>query len=142
LALEPVIDEENDVMLGFYPPELASLRCDVLQKYGVLENVSMIEKLKSMGEMGQVGTGELDPLVEDNNNNNENNNNNVEEDVAADISVVGVGGDQQKLTMSETGPEDDTTANNNIDDSHGRQENDSDARDDNDVRAIRNALKL
>lgn len=141
LALEPVIDEENDVMLGFYPPELASLRCDVLQKYGVLENVSMIEKLKSMGEMGQVGTGELDPLFEDNNNKNENNNNNVEEDVAADISVVGVG-DQQKLTMSETGPEDDTTANNNIDDSHGRQENDRDARDDNDVSAIRNALKL
>lgn len=65
MALEPVIDEENDVMLGFYPPDLASLRCDVLQKYGELENVSMIEKLKSMGEMGQVGTGELDPVVDD-----------------------------------------------------------------------------
>jgi hypothetical protein len=65
LALEPVIDEENDVMLGFYPPELASLRCDVLQKYGELENVSIIEKLRNMGELGNSGTGELNPLLDD-----------------------------------------------------------------------------
>jgi hypothetical protein len=62
IALEPVIDEENDVMLGFYPPELGSLRCDVLEKYGELENASMMDKLKSMGEMGKSGTGEFDPI--------------------------------------------------------------------------------
>jgi hypothetical protein len=64
IALEPVIDEENDVMLGFYPPELGSLRCDVLQKTGELENTSMLEQLKSMGEMGKKGDGELDPVEE------------------------------------------------------------------------------
>ena len=62
IALEPVIDEENDVMLGFYPPELGSLRCDVLEKYGELDNASMMDKLKSMGEMGKSGTGEFDPI--------------------------------------------------------------------------------
>ena len=64
MALEPVIDEENDVMLGFYPPELGSLRCDVLAKYGELEDVSIMDKLKSMGEMGNKGGGELDPIRE------------------------------------------------------------------------------
>eukprot|EP00979_Chaetoceros_neogracilis_P003441 scaffold592_cov272-Chaetoceros_neogracile.AAC.52 len=64
IALEPVIDEENDVMLGFYPPELGSLRCDVLTKFGELEDVSVMEKLKSMGEMGKNGGGELDPIEE------------------------------------------------------------------------------
>ena len=62
IALEPVIDEENDVMLGFYPPELGSLRCDVLQKYGELENTSMMDKLRAMGETGTRGDGELDPV--------------------------------------------------------------------------------
>jgi len=42
-ALEPVIDEENpDMMIGFYPPELGSLRCDVVQNFGDLENVSIL----------------------------------------------------------------------------------------------------
>lgn len=64
IALEPVIDEENDVMIGFYPPELGSLRCDVLQKFGELENTSMLKQLKSLGEMGTKGSGELDPIEE------------------------------------------------------------------------------
>jgi hypothetical protein len=129
LALEPVIDEENDVMLGFYPPELASLRCDVLQKIGVLENVSMIEKLKRMGEMGQVGTGELDPLVQQ-----EDNSGRVEEDgvgtgsVAGAVTGVSVGDQEENQSVSRVS-----------------QENDKGARDDDDHDAratIRNALKL
>lgn len=131
LALEPVIDEENDVMLGFYPPELASLRCDVLQKIGVLENVSMIEKLKRMGEMGQVGTGELDPLVQQ-----EDNNGRVEEDgvgtvagaAAGAVTGVSVGDQEENQSVSRVS-----------------QENDKGARDDDDDDAratIRNALKL
>ena len=51
MALEPIIDEEQDVMLGFYPPILGSLRCDTFAKIGELEDVSMLDKLRSMGEL-------------------------------------------------------------------------------------------
>lgn len=51
LALEPIIDEDQDVMLGFYPPSLGSLRCDTFAKIGELENVSMLDKLRNMGEL-------------------------------------------------------------------------------------------
>jgi hypothetical protein len=61
VALEPVIDEENEVMLGFYPPELGSYRCDVLMKIGELENVSMLSKLRSMGEMDEQDESYLKP---------------------------------------------------------------------------------
>lgn len=73
IALEPIIDEENDTM-RFKPPSLGSLRCDVLQKFGELENVSILEKLKNMGEMedendgnilpGEEGSGRFDPESE------------------------------------------------------------------------------
>lgn len=62
IALEPVIDEENEVMLGFYPPELGSYRCDVLMKIGDLENVSMLSKLRSMGEMDENNESVLKPI--------------------------------------------------------------------------------
>lgn len=55
LALEPIIDEEQDAMLGFYPPELASLRCDTFEKIGELENTSMLEKLRNSGELDNAG---------------------------------------------------------------------------------------
>jgi len=60
IALEPVIDEENDTM-RFKPPSLGSLRCDVLQKFGELENVSILEKLKNMGEMDSKDDGNILP---------------------------------------------------------------------------------
>ncbi len=65
MALEPVIDEENDVMLGFYPPELGSLRCDILAKYGELENASMMDKLRSMGETDDSNDGNIGPIGDD-----------------------------------------------------------------------------
>lgn len=60
IALEPVIDEENNTM-RFEPPSLGSLRCDVLQKFGELENVSILEKLKNMGEMDSADDGNILP---------------------------------------------------------------------------------
>lgn len=51
MALEPIIDEEQDVMLGFYPPSLGSLRCDTFAKIGELEDASIMDKLRSMGEL-------------------------------------------------------------------------------------------
>jgi hypothetical protein len=37
-ALEPMV-LEDDTMVGFHPPGLASLRCDVMKKVGDLKNV-------------------------------------------------------------------------------------------------------
>ena len=37
-ALQPII-VENDMMIGFEPPSLTSLRCDMMKKVGELENV-------------------------------------------------------------------------------------------------------
>lgn len=54
LALEPIIDEEQDVMLGFFPPTLGSLRCDTFSKMGELENASMLEKLRNSGELDDI----------------------------------------------------------------------------------------
>lgn len=41
LALQPILDEDevNNGVVGFEPPVLASLRCDVLQKIGDLEGL-------------------------------------------------------------------------------------------------------
>ncbi|KAL7468267.1 hypothetical protein ACHAXS_008494 [Conticribra weissflogii] len=45
LALEPIIsDEDENMMVGFYPPSLGSLRCDVLEKVGELEGASLEER--------------------------------------------------------------------------------------------------
>eukprot|EP00559_Dactyliosolen_fragilissimus_P004685 CAMPEP_0184861912 /NCGR_PEP_ID=MMETSP0580-20130426/6488_1 /TAXON_ID=1118495 /ORGANISM="Dactyliosolen fragilissimus" /LENGTH=513 /DNA_ID=CAMNT_0027359585 /DNA_START=57 /DNA_END=1598 /DNA_ORIENTATION=- len=101
-ALEPIIDEEQDLMLGFYPPSLVSLRCDTLSKIGELENVSVIEKLRNMGEMDGSSSSSSsessntsnssnddakqpkdvnqNSVKNDNNNNNNNNNNNDDDD--------------------------------------------------------------
>mmetsp|Transcript_196 Transcript_196/g.204 ORF Transcript_196/g.204 Transcript_196/m.204 type:complete len:468 (-) Transcript_196:8-1411(-) len=50
-AMEPVIDEESDMLVGFMPPKLSNLRCDVMTKSGELENASMLEQLKKLGEL-------------------------------------------------------------------------------------------
>ena len=63
MALEPIIDEEQDVMLGFYPPTLGSLRCDTFAKIGELEDVSMLDKLRSMGELDNID-GTINPKPE------------------------------------------------------------------------------
>lgn len=45
MALEPIISEDDeDMMVGFYPPSLGSLRCDMLEKVGELEGASMEER--------------------------------------------------------------------------------------------------
>jgi len=42
-ALEPIPDDSDDTMMvGFYPPSLASLRCDTFEKVGELENTSIL----------------------------------------------------------------------------------------------------
>lgn len=60
IALEPIIDEESDTM-RFKHPSLGSLRCDVLEKIGELENVSILEKLQNMGEMENDRDGKILP---------------------------------------------------------------------------------
>jgi hypothetical protein len=48
LALEPIISEEDDnMMVGFYPPTLGSLRTDILEKVGELEGASLEERAKA-----------------------------------------------------------------------------------------------
>jgi len=46
-ALEPILESMeggDDALVGFHPPRLGSLRCDVLQKIGELENASIFDK--------------------------------------------------------------------------------------------------
>lgn len=113
MALEPVIDEENEVMLGFYPPELGSLRCDILAKYGELENASMMDKLRSMGETEQAKDGNIGPIGDD----------------AAKQSQ------SQKQQNNVTNTNDSASRKENISD-------DDDSSNDSGIDAIRNALKL
>ena len=60
MALEHIIGEENDTMLGFYPPTLGSFRCNVLQNFGEFEDTSMLEKLRNMDETVAEGGGDWD----------------------------------------------------------------------------------
>jgi len=47
-ALEPIIsDDDEDMMVGFYPPSLGSLRTDVLEKVGELEGQSLEERAEA-----------------------------------------------------------------------------------------------
>lgn len=63
MALEPIIsDEDENMMVGFYPPSLGSLRCDMLEKAGELEGATMEER-----EMKAEGfVSELDESAENN----------------------------------------------------------------------------
>lgn len=61
VALEPIIsDEDDDMMVGFYPPTLGSLRTDILEKIGDLEGASLEERAQAnagyvWGEDGDSG---------------------------------------------------------------------------------------
>jgi hypothetical protein len=47
-ALEPIIsDDDENMMVGFYPPTLGSLRTDILEKIGELEGVSLEERAQA-----------------------------------------------------------------------------------------------
>lgn len=44
-ALEPIIsDDDDDMMVGFYPPALSSLRTDMMEKVGELEGATLEER--------------------------------------------------------------------------------------------------
>ena len=44
-ALEPIIsDDDDDMMIGFYPPSLGSLRTDMMEKVGELEGATLEER--------------------------------------------------------------------------------------------------
>ena len=58
LALEPMT-MEDDTMVGFYPPSLGSLRCDVMKKIGELENVSMLVRDDERDELKPLTEEEL-----------------------------------------------------------------------------------
>ena len=46
LALEPILDDDDEsMMVGFYPPTLGSLRCDVMKKQGELDDASQLKRL-------------------------------------------------------------------------------------------------
>lgn len=47
-ALEPIIsDDDENMMVGFYPPTLGSLRTDILEKIGELEGASLEERAQA-----------------------------------------------------------------------------------------------
>lgn len=47
-ALEPIVSEDDDdMMVGFYPPSLGSLRTDILEKTGELEGASLEERAEA-----------------------------------------------------------------------------------------------
>lgn len=89
-ALEPIIDEDNEeLMVGFYPPSLSSLRCDALVKIGELENTSMLEKLRNMGEMSESDVdGMMDPRDENEIVNSENDGDDDDDDEGGDDSGI------------------------------------------------------
>jgi hypothetical protein len=60
MALEPIISEDDeDMMVGFYPPTLGSLRCDMLEKVGELEGSTLEER-----ELKAEGFSEYDEVSE------------------------------------------------------------------------------
>jgi len=63
IALEPIISDDNDdMMIGFYPPTLGSLRTDILEKIGELEGASLEERAKA--NVGYVWNAEEDGSTE------------------------------------------------------------------------------
>jgi hypothetical protein len=47
-ALQPLIDPKTNNLVGFHPPSLGSLRCDVLTNVGELENASRLDELMAL----------------------------------------------------------------------------------------------
>jgi len=50
---------DDDSLVGFYPPSLGSMRCDVLKKIGELENASMFIKKDEQDLMRPLSEEEL-----------------------------------------------------------------------------------
>jgi len=65
LALQPVIDEENDALIGFYPPSLASYRCDMMSKMGELDGEPQFVRDEKQAKMQQDPTVGRDPDSEE-----------------------------------------------------------------------------
>lgn len=58
MALEPIISEEDEnMMVGFYPPSLGSLRCDMLEKVGELEGETLQEREQKADGFTEFGEG-------------------------------------------------------------------------------------
>ena len=68
MALEPMIsDDDEDMMVGFHPPSLGSLRCDMLEKVGELEGATLEEreqKAEGYSEYDEATAGEIKERVE------------------------------------------------------------------------------
>lgn len=61
MALQPILSMDSDSMVGFEPPTLASLRCDVLENNGDLEGVpSFVQQ-----ELGNSRVGGSEPVNND-----------------------------------------------------------------------------
>ena len=71
IALEPVIDEEQDLLVGFMPPKLTNLRCDVMTKTGELENASMLEQLKKLDELKEKESKKKEEQTDDDDDDND-----------------------------------------------------------------------
>ena len=59
LALEPILDEgDESMMVGFHPPTLGSLRCDVMKKLGELDESSTLKQLMDIDANSESNDGE------------------------------------------------------------------------------------
>jgi len=47
-ALQPLVNPDTNEVVGFQPPSLGSLRCDVLTNIGELENASRLSELMTL----------------------------------------------------------------------------------------------
>ena len=47
-ALQPIVHPDTNDLVGFQPPSLGSLRCDILTKIGELDNVSKLDELMAL----------------------------------------------------------------------------------------------
>ncbi|KAL7545301.1 hypothetical protein ACHAWF_008655 [Thalassiosira exigua] len=85
-ALEPVIsDEDEEMMVGFHPPSLGSLRTDVLEKVGELEGATLEDREKAAaGYVWGEGSEEGE-----------------EEEAVAPMSEIGSEAKQEKAAMDE-----------------------------------------
>ena len=63
-AFEPVIsDDDENMMVGYYPPSLGSLRTDILEKEGELEGASLEERAQAAEGYVWGGEGSVDEAV-------------------------------------------------------------------------------
>lgn len=70
LALEPMINMEDDTLMGFFPPALGSLRCDSLKKLRDLEEISASVQTEqdTMGPLDEKEAAAQNPSDDDGDN--------------------------------------------------------------------------